>query len=368
MKSFHALHRRYAGSLALPPFEPHDFATGWVDRCADLFDSTRSHLLLWLDAGDEKLLKVDLDREPGRLMLALGTWAERLEEWGSPKPLFGPGRLAVDKRVSFCPLCMVEDARRGNLPYFRSQWTWVWLTHCPYHRVPLFRWDLLRDPRTGERTLPVPWVAKGMGMRCRKLTSSEEEGSNRVRGTVRYARIARAWNTDDSAFAWFWRQQVSFERQLLQLRGVRVDGDILGGFDGRALLLRTVEDLAVLLSNNFNRTEREPWSSTWKGYLGPDSLFGGFPRLPAYGGAPDMGMMAQTADPRARRTVLAMIVRILLAFRSDMFCSAPGAIVEPGFNALTTDLKNLPDAAKAWCAERWDRWSPVVRRGFQRSL
>lgn len=368
MKPFQLLNRRYAGSLALPAFEPNDFATGWLDRSADLLGATRVDLLRWLDAGDKALLQFDLDREPHRLMRALHQWAERPEEWGSPRPLLGPGRLAADKRVSFCPLCMAEDVRRRRLPYFRVQWTWAWLTHCPNHLVPLFRWDILRDAKTGERALPAAWVAQGLGKHCRDLSLADQESAKRIQGTLRVARAARSWIGDDSAFAWFWRQQVAFEQELHKLRSGRAVSDILGGFENRQSLLHAIDDLAVLLSTNFNRSEREPWSSSWKSYLGPDALFGGFSRASAFTGVPAMDAMTQLADPRARRTVIAMIVRILLAFRTDLFCSGPGAVAEPGFNALTSDLKGLPDSAKSWCAERWDRWPNVVRRGVEKSL
>lgn len=365
---FQMLVRQHGGSLALPVFERNDFATAWVDRSCDLLGTTRRELLRWLDDDGDSLFEGDLDLDPNRLIHALRRWAAKPEAWGSMKPLLGQPRLEQAKRVSFCPLCFAEDLRRHQLPRFRAHWTWSWLTHCPGHGTPLFRWHLLDDLRTGERRLPPAWVARFLGRRCRNFPIEESELARRTQGQLRLARFALRFMSDDSAFAWFWRQQVQFERQLHHLRAGRMEGDILGGFGDRKAFLRTVDDMGVLFSTNFTRSEREPWGSTWKVYLGPDTLFGGFERGAPYTGVASRGSVGILGDPRARRTVIALIVRILYGFRTDVFCSGRGAVVEPGFNALTNDLKSMPDAAKAWCAERWHGWSEVVRRGFQKSL
>jgi hypothetical protein len=61
-------------------------------------------------------------------------WILRSIDWeqGSPHR-FGQGRAMY----GFCPICIQEMSRRTRTVWIRSEWAFVFQTHCTRHRTPL---------------------------------------------------------------------------------------------------------------------------------------------------------------------------------------------------------------------------------------
>jgi TniQ len=60
-------------------------------------------------------------------------WILRPTEWEpSARERFAQGRA----RYAFCPLCLQEMIFRARTVWIRSEWAFVFQTHCPRHRAP----------------------------------------------------------------------------------------------------------------------------------------------------------------------------------------------------------------------------------------
>jgi hypothetical protein len=72
-------------------------------------------------------------------------------------------------RYAFCPVCIQEMSRKTQTVWIRSEWTFVFQTHCARHRTPLLKTCVacfIDDPllpiinppvRNGSLTLPSCW-------------------------------------------------------------------------------------------------------------------------------------------------------------------------------------------------------------------
>jgi len=61
-------------------------------------------------------------------------WILRPTEWDpGARERFAQGRA----RYAFCPLCLQEMIFKARTVWIRSEWAFVFQTHCPRHRAPL---------------------------------------------------------------------------------------------------------------------------------------------------------------------------------------------------------------------------------------
>lgn len=152
-------HPRLAPQILMPD----ESISSLVDRQANLWGVNRSSLVLGITHGGIGMAALgDLDVR-SRLMF-LDTYAEKtgigrdaLEEHCGDRsdPL-----LDLKDRDAYCPMCFFDDACNGYTPYFRLDWSRVFLTHCRVHQCPFFKWPHVS--KDGTRKLPHEWfMGKG---------------------------------------------------------------------------------------------------------------------------------------------------------------------------------------------------------------
>jgi TniQ len=92
----------------------------------------RSALAKFLRPPEDNVKEHELARQFPMLPLE---WILRPVNWdlGSPDR-FAQGRA----RYAFCSLCLQEMISRTQMVWIRCEWAFVFQTHCPRHRVPLF--------------------------------------------------------------------------------------------------------------------------------------------------------------------------------------------------------------------------------------
>lgn len=71
--------------------------------------------------------------------------------------------LQSKDRAAYCPMCFSDDTANGHTPYFRLEWSRIFLTHCRLHQCPLFRWPHVKAD--GTRRLPHEWLLEKVSTR-----------------------------------------------------------------------------------------------------------------------------------------------------------------------------------------------------------
>jgi len=149
--------------LAPQTLMPDESISSLVDRQAQLWGIIRSKLVNEIAPGIIGMVALgDLD-VLGRWMF-LDIYAERTGvDRGDLEMHCGDRReplLKLKDRNAYCPMCFFDDAANGYTPYFRLDWSRIFLTHCRAHQCPLFRWpNVCKD---GTRKLPHEWfMGKG---------------------------------------------------------------------------------------------------------------------------------------------------------------------------------------------------------------
>jgi TniQ len=142
---------------------PDESISSVVDRQANLWGVSRSELMREIAPGSIGMVAMgDLDVRCRWMFLDIyadktGISRVLLEEHCGDRwePL-----LNLKDRHAYCPMCFFDDATNGHTPYFRLDWSRIFLTHCRVHQCPLYRWPrLFKD---GTRKLPHEWfMGKG---------------------------------------------------------------------------------------------------------------------------------------------------------------------------------------------------------------
>lgn len=142
--------------LLVRSLRPTETISSWLDRNASLWGTRRDE---FISKRDVRLLGPKFDIDAFKDERQRREW---LAEFGLKTTYLDTNRItrpelcvASDGRFSYCPLCMYSDLRSGVFPYFRSDWARFFLTHCPQHQCPLYRWD--RVKYKGTRYFPHEW-------------------------------------------------------------------------------------------------------------------------------------------------------------------------------------------------------------------
>ncbi len=139
-----------------PVLKSEETISSWLDRNAGFWGAPRRVLVTGVDirlCGPR--FDVDAFAEEGsrrQWLEAVGLSATALEKNRLHRPTLC--QRPID-RLSYCPLCMYEDLRSNVFPYFRIDWARFFLTHCPQHRCPLYKWESVRFRDT--RCFPHEW-------------------------------------------------------------------------------------------------------------------------------------------------------------------------------------------------------------------
>lgn len=137
---------------------PGESISSLVDRQAQLWGIRRRDLVYQVaPVADGMLAMKDLDacRKGDFLDIYARTVGIERQVLESHRAARTEPLVRVMERNAYCPMCFHEDMSAGHTPYFRLDWARIFLTHCPMHGCPLFRWPLLSAD--GTRRLPHEW-------------------------------------------------------------------------------------------------------------------------------------------------------------------------------------------------------------------
>lgn len=255
----------------------------------------------------------------------------------------------------YCPLCFVSDFRQGRVPHFRRSWIRVWSTHCNSHRTPLFMWPY----RDGKKQIFFPeWVAQ-LHWRSRPMCMVRAENAE----VVNHLRLVRALLHDARrrpGVVFSWAQQLQWEHNLLDDPAPSM-APILG-IDAGALR-GVVADLACLLGSTFGTSDR-CLASRMALSLGPDWLFA----TSSFRGEGGMRALVSFSDPRQRRSLLTLVLRILMSFVASPDFNADGNVTAAGESPLSKTLSACPLQAKIWVDTRSTNWPSLVSLGVRKAI
>lgn len=146
-------------TLRVDPPYPGESLTSFLGRAAQFYRTPYKSLITQLLGGKKLVGKgaLDLDLNPPPA-LELGL-ARSVHGWRSPieshKGFHGPVVMSRG-RYAYCPRCFKEDLESGRVPYFRIDWTPLFVTTCWRHRSMLMPW--YEVSRFGLRRLPASWL------------------------------------------------------------------------------------------------------------------------------------------------------------------------------------------------------------------
>ncbi|MGA7438938.1 MAG: TniQ family protein [Luteibacter sp.] len=107
-----------------------------VDRAAGLFNVARSNILRQLGCAGDPDLDIGSESVLGGLSRAMSL---SIEDLADICLTHGREQQFVRRveRFAYCPLCMADDVQSGSVPWFRLDWSRLWMTHCACHGTPL---------------------------------------------------------------------------------------------------------------------------------------------------------------------------------------------------------------------------------------
>lgn len=134
-----------------------------IDRQAGAWGTSRRELVWQIASLNGLLALKDLDACPDQAFLDV--YADKtgigLETLNRHRARTADPLMRPTLRNAYCPICFEEDFVAGGTPYFRLDWARIFLTHCRWHRCPLFRWP--RIGADGTRRFPHAWfVGEGL--------------------------------------------------------------------------------------------------------------------------------------------------------------------------------------------------------------
>lgn len=344
------------GLPAAPVLHADEALDDWLEVTASLYSSTKENLL------DEIARLLNWPRMSSRDVTNDDALKMRLAaELGQQLTRGNPVRVS-DAR-SYCPLCVLDDLRAGRLPYFRRIWAHSLCTICSVHSAPLFLWQFSNEQ--GEKTLP-PWMIDNY-LKCRRLTPRRQKSKapDKFGLQLNRCREVRRWAVECAGEFIVIRQQLSFEQGMIRPGHHGSIAVVIG--DNLSMARNAFDDLCAIYIAQFSADWRESHPVSNFNYLGPPWLFKQPPRckIEAVSLRNPIGFIA---DPAARRSVIALVMRTLMGFSADIVCDTRGTITDAGTTALTCDLHKLSTAAKDLLLSRSDRWPSFVKVGVRRAV
>lgn len=343
-----------------PLLRPDETVEDWLAISASLYSSdyqstltVLARALNWALNEDGSPTDVDGLREVLRTELQPGS------TWRGPHG----SALALKVAQSYCPLCIREDLHRGKLPHFRADWRHCLRTICGVHQSPLFLWQL--GGQLNPKGLPA-WLAENYRRSCSlSRRAKKPEGVDAYGSRLRKCREVRKWREKAVEMFDVLTQQAIWEKALIDPASHHLIEVIVGS--DRDAFRRTFDDLAVVYLALFSADWRESHPLSNYSYLGPRWLFAAPARM-AMHEIDRVAPLSGEPDPAKRRSVIALVMRTIAGFHSDISCDPDGRITDAGGTTLSTDLRNLSNSAKDFLSTRSSRWSPVTRAGMRRAL
>lgn len=145
----------------ITPPRPDESLSSVLDRACGLFNICRAGVI-------RQMIHVnscDFDAPPQKVCEALASATQTSYE--AMQRLSVPAERAwmLVKRAdrdAYCPLCADEDIASGMVPYFRLDWSRLWVTHCHIHGTPLMQWRDMSS--TGQRMIAHAFYVGGASL------------------------------------------------------------------------------------------------------------------------------------------------------------------------------------------------------------
>ncbi len=281
---------------------------------------------------------------------------DEVRRWRIPEDASRTSKAGSQCDVSaYCPLCFSKAFCQGDLPHFRSEWASIWRTHCELHSTPLFAWPYVDD----QRAVMFPEWAFELH-RFKKSGPRKAEQSGIYCADLRNARDMRRLMGGQDIRALGWFQQLDQERVLINQSGSTY---ALAGLP-ISRLRNVVQDLSTIFGSEFGSLLNcnAAYLST---FLGPTWLYARKFRDARSTSESGTNSLASFSDPRQRRALISLSMRLLASFAADPRFDGKGLLVDVGKTSLLNDLQHgSPKGLVAWLEQRAVRWPDLVVLGL----